>query len=59
MQAVLQRMGLSEVRGDFLAGNNGAIQLTEENLNTLDQIFKLVTPYYENVPETQTFNVSY
>lgn len=42
-QAVLGELS-EDVRPDFLAGENGACQLTEEDLKNLDKIYELVNP---------------
>lgn len=42
-QAVLGELS-EDVRPDFLAGENGACQLTEEDLKKLDKIYELVDP---------------
>ncbi len=48
LQSTLDNMGLDNVRADFKAGQNGAVQLTEDNLNQLDQFYKLVSPTRES-----------
>ena len=52
-------MGSSDVRSDFLAGNNGAVVLSSDKLDQLDSVYKLVTPSLDDVPENQTFEVRY
>lgn len=44
IQDVLQQIGQEEVRADFLAGTNGAAQMSAEILDSLDELYKLVTP---------------
>ncbi|XP_063231087.1 caprin homolog isoform X2 [Bacillus rossius redtenbacheri] len=39
VQDVLQNMGQDNVREDFLAGRNGAVQLTEDDLKYLDDLY--------------------
>lgn len=47
IQDVLANMGQDNVREDFLAGRNGAITLTEEDLQHLDDVFVEVSPKRE------------
>lgn len=44
LQDILVNMGTPEIRNDFLHGTNGALQLDEENLNHLDEFYKLTSP---------------
>ncbi|XP_076316594.1 uncharacterized protein LOC143228957 isoform X1 [Tachypleus tridentatus] len=44
LQDILNRMGTEEVRSDFLSGSNGAFKLSENDLNNLDELFKLISP---------------
>lgn len=44
IQDVLQNIGTESARDDFLAGRNGAAQLTEEDLKYLDDIYLEVFP---------------
>lgn len=44
IQDVLANMGQDSVREDFLAGRNGAVKLTEEDLQHLDDLFAEVSP---------------
>lgn len=37
-------MGQEEARTDFLAGSNGALELTAEKLESLDLLYKLLMP---------------
>lgn len=41
---MLQQLGQEEVRADFLAGTNGAIELSAEVLDSLQVMLKLTTP---------------
>ncbi|XP_022252867.1 caprin-1-like [Limulus polyphemus] len=43
-QDILNRMDAEDVRNDFIAGSNGAITLTEDDVNNLDELFKLLSP---------------
>lgn len=47
IQDVLANMGQDNVREDFLAGRNGAVTLTEEDLQRLDDVFVEVSPKRE------------
>ena len=47
LQGLLDNMGSDTVRSDFLSGNNGATVLTEDNLNQLDELYKLISPTRE------------
>lgn len=47
IQDVLANMGQDNVREDFLAGRNGAVKLTEEDLQHLDDLFTEVSPKRE------------
>lgn len=42
IQDILNSMGGDEVRKDFLSETNGAVKLTEDELNGLDELYKLV-----------------
>jgi caprin-1 len=56
MQDVLQSMGQENVREDFLAGRNGAVLLSEEDLKYLDDLFTEVSLKHgreEGVPPFQ------
>lgn len=44
VQNLLDSMGSDEVRSDFKDGKQGAVQLSEENLNQLDELYKLISP---------------
>jgi caprin-1 len=41
---ILSSFQNEDVRNDFLKGENGAVQLTSEQLSQLDQLFKLIGP---------------
>lgn len=47
LQGLLDSMGADAVREDFKSGRNGAIQLSEANLDQLDKLYKLVSPSRE------------
>ncbi|CAL1279425.1 unnamed protein product [Larinioides sclopetarius] len=49
-QDLLNGMGGDDVRQDFLEGNKGAVKLTEEELNSLDELYKAICP--ERDPES-------
>ncbi|XP_071540399.1 uncharacterized protein [Panulirus ornatus] len=55
VQDVLQRMGQEEARADFLAGTNGAVQMPSECLDSLDELYKLVSPSKAEGQTTQEF----
>nr|CAD7572328.1 unnamed protein product [Timema californicum] len=44
IEDILANMGQDNVREDFLAGQNGAVQLTEEELKYLDDLYGEVSP---------------
>jgi len=44
LQSTLDGMGAEEVRDHFINGTHGAIKVTEENLDQLDGLYKLVNP---------------
>lgn len=44
LQSLLDSMGSDTVRKDFQTGKHGAIVLTEENLEQLDELYKLISP---------------
>ena len=47
IQELLSNMGSDDVREDFKKGSHGAIVLTEDNLEQLDELYKLITPSRE------------
>ncbi|KAF8786339.1 caprin-1-like isoform X2 [Argiope bruennichi] len=49
-QDLLNSMGGDDIRQDFLEGNKGAVKLTEEELNSLDELYKTICP--ERDPES-------
>ncbi|XP_042220888.1 caprin-1-like [Homarus americanus] len=57
IQDVLQQMVQGETRSDFLAGTNGAVQMSAESLESLDLLYKLVTPTKLEGQSTQEFQV--
>jgi len=44
LQNLLNELGTEEVREDFLEGKNNAIVLTSEQLDTFDELYKLIAP---------------
>lgn len=55
-QEALQQLVQEEVRADFLAGTNGAVQVTAEVLESLQVLQKLTTPTRvagQSIPEMQ------
>ena len=44
VQNLLDSLGAEDVRADFVAGSKGAVQLTEDELNKLDELYKLISP---------------
>jgi len=44
LQFILDKLGDDEVRNDLKQGSNGVPVLTEEELTTLDEFYKLVYP---------------
>jgi len=48
VQNVLDSMGGEQAREDFSKGQHGAVQLSEDNLNQLDELYKLISPTREN-----------
>ena len=44
VQNLLDNMGSEDVRNDFVEGKRGAVKLSEENLNQLDELYKLISP---------------
>ncbi|KAK2146087.1 hypothetical protein LSH36_634g00074 [Paralvinella palmiformis] len=47
LQELLSNMGAEDVREDFKKGSRGAVGLTDENLEQLDELYKLITPTRE------------
>ena len=47
IQNILDSMGGEQVRDDFTEGRKGAVKLTEDNLNHLDELYKLISPTRE------------
>jgi len=56
VQDVLQQMGQDVARTDFLAGINGACLVAQEQLDQIDNLFKLVTPVREEGTDISTFD---
>ncbi|XP_021000917.1 caprin-1 isoform X2 [Parasteatoda tepidariorum] len=50
-QDLLSSMGGEDVRQDFLEGNKGAVKLSEEELNSIDELYKIICP--ERDPEVE------
>ncbi|XP_045174193.2 caprin-1-like [Mercenaria mercenaria] len=44
LQGLLDNLGSEKVRQDFQTGKHGAIVLTEENLDQLDELYKMISP---------------
>lgn len=47
VQNLLDSLGSEQVRSDFQKGRHGAVVLSEENLNQLDELYKLINPSRE------------
>ncbi|XP_052066849.1 caprin-1-like isoform X2 [Mytilus californianus] len=47
VQNLLDGLGSDQVRSDFQKGRHGAVVLSEENLNQLDDLYKLINPSRE------------
>ncbi|XP_006825851.1 caprin-1-like [Saccoglossus kowalevskii] len=47
LQDLLDQLGNENVRNDFIKGDHGAVTLSEEQLNHLDEFYKLVSPTRE------------
>lgn len=65
LQGLLDSLGSETVRKDFQTGKHGAIVLTEENLDQLDELYKLISPtrdgesdYLESLSEASEHIVS-
>lgn len=65
LQGLLDNLGSDTVRQDFQTGKHGAIVLTEENLEQLDELYKLISPtrdgetdYLESLSEAAEHIVS-
>jgi len=56
IQDVLHQMGQETARTDFLSGLNGACLLAQEQLDQIDNLFKLVTPVREESTDINTFD---
>lgn len=44
VQNLLDSMGAEDVRADFAGGSKGAVKLSEEELDRLDELYKLISP---------------
>ncbi|CAG5132058.1 unnamed protein product, partial [Candidula unifasciata] len=44
LQALLDLLGRDKVREDFKTGKHGAVVLTEDNLNQLDELYQAISP---------------
>jgi len=44
VQTTLDSMGSDTVRQDFKTGKHGAVVLTDDNLNSLDELYPLISP---------------
>ncbi|BFZ15925.1 hypothetical protein BsWGS_18964 [Bradybaena similaris] len=44
LQALLDLLGRDNVREDFKTGKHGAVVLTEDNLNQLDELYQAISP---------------
>ncbi|KAL4224651.1 positive regulation of dendritic spine morphogenesis [Mactra antiquata] len=53
LQTLLDNMGSDSVRKDFQTGKHGAIVLTEENLEQIDEFYKLINPTRESSNDFQ------
>lgn len=53
-QDLLNSMGSEDIRNDFLNGVNGAIKLTEEELNSLDELYKAISPERDTEKENSS-----
>jgi len=47
LQSTLDNMGAEEVREHFINGTNGAVKVSEEKLDHLDELYKLINPSRE------------
>jgi len=56
IQDVLHQMGQDTARTDFLSGLNGACLVAQEQLDQIDNLFKLVTPAREEGTDINTFD---
>ncbi|XP_072033978.1 uncharacterized protein [Amphiura filiformis] len=53
LQNVLYHLGNENVRGDFQTGANGAVQVSEDQLNLFDEFYKLINPAREGEGEEE------
>ena len=47
LQNTLDNMGADDVRENFLNGTSGAVKLKQEDLDHLDELYKLISPTRE------------
>lgn len=57
-QDLLNSMGGDDVRQDFLEGNKGAVKLTEDELNSLDELYKVICPERDPESENKNFDIN-
>lgn len=50
LQSTLDLMGSEEVRTHFLAGTSGAVKLSQDDLDHLDVLYKLISPSRDTEP---------
>ncbi|XP_064600396.1 caprin-1-like [Liolophura sinensis] len=53
LQGMLDSLGSETVRSDFKTGKHGAVVLTDENLNQMDELYKLISPSREGEKDYQ------
>lgn len=58
MKDILENMGVKNAQEDFLAGKNGAIQLTEADLKVLDDLSSEISKKNASSDNTSGENVS-
>jgi len=56
LQDILSSLGNDAVRKDFLNGSNGAIKLSESELQKLDELFQKFCPCHEDLTENQSWS---
>ncbi|XP_071809355.1 uncharacterized protein [Asterias amurensis] len=59
LNSILNTLGMDHIRNDFLEGKNGAVKLTEDQVNHLDEFYKLINPAREDEEETEGKEVSF
>ncbi len=50
---ILNTLGMDHIRNDFLEGKNGAVKLTEDQVNHLDGFYKLINPARQDEGQTE------